>query len=47
VSQAIGILEEIGIEHAREVVAPIVRSAIDQALALGHQPIDPDELMNQ
>ncbi len=47
VSQAIGILEEIGIEHAREVVAPIVRSAIDQALALGHQPIDPDELMNE
>jgi len=46
VSQAIGILEEIGIEHAREVVAPIVRSSIDQALAAGHQPIDPEELIS-
>lgn len=46
VNQAIGILEEIGIEHAREVVAPIVRSSIDQALAVGHQPIDPEELLN-
>lgn len=45
VSQAIGLLEEIGIEHARAVIAPAVRSSVDQALAMGHKPIDPDELL--
>lgn len=44
VNQAIGLLEEIGIEHARAVIAPAVRSAVDQALAVGHRPFDPDEL---
>ena len=46
VNQAIGLLEEIGIEHARAVIAPAVRSSVDQALAMGHQPIDPDELLS-
>ncbi len=45
VNQAIGLLEEIGIEHARAVIGPAVRSAVDQALAAGHQPFDPDELL--
>lgn len=46
VNQAIGLLEEIGIEHARAVIAPAVRSAVDQALAVGHRPFDPDELLS-
>lgn len=46
VNQAIGLLEEIGIEHARAVIAPAVRSAVDQALAIGHRPFDPNELLS-
>jgi predicted short-subunit dehydrogenase-like oxidoreductase (DUF2520 family) len=45
VNQAIGLLEEIGIEDARGVIAPTIRSAVEQALAKGHQPLDPDELL--
>ncbi len=45
VSQAIGLLEEIGVNDPRAVVAPIVRSAVEQALAEGHVPLDPDGLL--
>ena len=45
VNQAIGLLEEIGVEDARGVIAPTIRSAVEQALAKGHQPLDPEELM--
>ena len=45
VNQAIGLLEEIGVEDARGVIAPTVRSAVEQALAKGHQPLDPEELL--
>ena len=44
VNQAIGLLEEVGISDARAVIAPVVRSAVEAALASGHQPFDPDEL---
>lgn len=33
VDQASGILERIGVEHAGRVLSPLVRSAVDQALA--------------
>lgn len=46
VNQAIGLLEEIGVEDARGVIAPTIRSAVEQALAKGHQPLDPDELLS-
>lgn len=46
VSQSIGLLEEIGVADPRAVVAPIVRSAVEQALAEGHVPINPDELLD-
>lgn len=45
VSQAIGLLEEIGVKDPRSVVAPIVRSAVEQALAAGYTPIDPEDLL--
>ena len=45
VNQAIGLLEDIGVEDARGVIAPTIRSAVEQALAKGHQPLDPDELL--
>jgi len=46
VNQAIGLLEEIGVQDPRAVVAPIVRSAVEQALAEGHVPLNPDELLD-
>ena len=46
VNQAIGLLEEIGVEDARGVIAPTIRSAVEHALAKGHQPLDPDELLS-
>ena len=45
VNQAIGILEGIGISDARAVIAPVVRSAVEQALAEGHKPLDPESLI--
>ena len=45
VNQAIGLLEEIGVDDARGVIAPTIRSAVEQALAKGHQPLDPEELL--
>ncbi len=46
VSQSIGLLESVGVENARSVLAPVIRSAVEEALAEGHVPIDPEELLN-
>ncbi|MEY2676300.1 MAG: hypothetical protein RL510_320 [Actinomycetota bacterium] len=44
VNQAIGLLEEAGVENPRGLLAPVVRTAVEQALAEGHQPLDPEAL---
>ena len=46
VNQSIGLLESVGIENPRSVLAPVIRSAVEEALAEGHIPIDPEELLN-
>jgi predicted short-subunit dehydrogenase-like oxidoreductase (DUF2520 family) len=46
VNQSIGLLESIGVEHARVVLGPVIRSAVEEALADGHTPINPEELLN-
>lgn len=46
VNQSIGLLESVGIENPRSVLAPLIRSAVEEALAEGHVPIDPEELLN-
>lgn len=46
VNQSIGLLESVGIENARSVLAPVIRSAVEEALAEGHVPIDPEELLS-
>ena len=45
VNQSIGMLEEIGIEAASSVLAPLIRSSVEVALSQGHKPIDPTELL--
>jgi predicted short-subunit dehydrogenase-like oxidoreductase (DUF2520 family) len=45
VNQAIGLLESVGIDDPRSVLAPVIRSSIEVALAAGHKPIDPSELL--
>jgi predicted short-subunit dehydrogenase-like oxidoreductase (DUF2520 family) len=45
VNQAIGLLEDAGIENARGIIAPSVRSAVERALDDGHQPLDASELL--
>jgi hypothetical protein len=47
VNQSIGLLEEIGIEPAASVLAPLIRSSVEVALSQGHQPIDPTELLDK
>ena len=44
VNQSIGLLEEIGIENARGVIAPVIRSSVDAALRDGHIDVDPTDL---
>ena len=44
VNQAIGLLQEAGIENPRGLLAPIIRTSVEQALADGHQPLDPEAL---
>lgn len=46
VNQSIGLLESIGVEHARVVLGPLIRSAVEEALAEGHTPINPEELLD-
>lgn len=45
VNQAIGLLENVGIENPRGVIGPLIRSAVEQALADGHKPLAPEELL--
>ena len=47
VNQAIGLLEQAGVANAHSVIAPVIRSSVEQALALGHRPLDPDELVGE
>jgi len=44
VSQAIGLLEGAGVENARDIIGPVVKSAVDRALADGHIGLDPDDV---
>lgn len=46
VNQSIGLLEQVGIENARAVLGPVIRSAVEEALADGHTPINPEELLS-
>lgn len=46
VNQSIGLLESVGVENARAVLGPVIRSAVEEALADGHTPINPEELLN-
>jgi predicted short-subunit dehydrogenase-like oxidoreductase (DUF2520 family) len=45
VNQAIGLLEQAGVSNPASVIAPVVRSAVDQALSKGHRRIDPEDLI--
>ena len=47
VNQAIGLLESAGIQNARGIIAPTVRSAVETALDDGHTPIDPADILRQ
>ncbi|MEN9713596.1 MAG: hypothetical protein RLZZ164_260 [Actinomycetota bacterium] len=44
-NQAIGLLKEIGIEDARGLIAPVIYSSVERALADGYVQVDPDELL--
>lgn len=46
VNQSIGLLESVGVENARAVLGPVIRSAVEEALAEGHTPINPEELLS-
>jgi predicted short-subunit dehydrogenase-like oxidoreductase (DUF2520 family) len=43
VSQAIGLLEAAGLENARDIIGPVVKSSVDRALAEGHFALDPTD----
>ncbi len=45
VNQAIGLLSEINISHSRELLATLLHSSVDGALAEGYQPIEPGDLV--
>jgi len=45
VNQAIGLLEQAGVENPALVVAPVIESAVDQALSKGHRQIKPEDLI--
>ena len=47
VNQAIGILEAAGIENAREIIGPVVKSAVDRALSNGHQNFDSNDILDE
>lgn len=47
VNQAVGLLLEAGVENPSAVIAPVVRSAVDQALSKGHRQIDPGDLIGE
>jgi predicted short-subunit dehydrogenase-like oxidoreductase (DUF2520 family) len=45
VSQAIGILEAAGMENPARLIAPVVRAAVERALAQGALRIDPKDFL--
>ena len=45
VNQAVGLLEQAGVPHPALVIAPVIESAVAQALSKGHRSIDPSELL--
>jgi predicted short-subunit dehydrogenase-like oxidoreductase (DUF2520 family) len=46
VNQAVGLLEQAGVPNPALVIAPVIESAVDQALSKGHRSIDPSELLD-
>lgn len=46
VNQAIGLLEDAGIENARDIIGPVVRSSVDRALADARVGLDPDDILD-
>jgi predicted short-subunit dehydrogenase-like oxidoreductase (DUF2520 family) len=47
VNQAVGLLEQAGVANPALVIAPVIESAVDQALSKGHRSIDPSELLDE
>ena len=47
VNQAIGLLEQAGVENPALVIAPVIESAVDQALSKGHRQIKPEDLIGE
>lgn len=45
VNQAIGLLEQAGVPNPASVIAPVIESAVDQALSKGHRQINPEDLI--
>lgn len=45
VNQAIGLLAQAGVPNPALVIAPVIESAVDQALSKGHRSPDPSELL--
>jgi predicted short-subunit dehydrogenase-like oxidoreductase (DUF2520 family) len=45
VNQAVGLLEQAGVPNASLVIAPVIESAVDQALSKGHRQINPEDLI--
>ena len=45
VNQAVGLLEQAGVENPALVIAPVIESAVDQALSKGHRQIKPEDLI--
>ena len=45
VNQSVGLLEQAGVENPSLVLAPVIQSAVDQALSKGHRAPDPEDLL--
>jgi len=45
VNQAIGLLEQAGVPNPALVIAPVIESAVDQALSKGHRQVSPEDLI--
>lgn len=45
VSQAIGLLEQAGVLDPSLIIAPVVRSSVEEALSKGHREINPKDLL--
>ncbi len=45
VNQAIGLLEQAGVPSPALVIAPVIESAVDQALSKGHRQVSPEDLI--